>query len=129
TLDFGPNNQVVGNASFTGGTTTGTGSLLANDYNVNGGTIAVSLAGNNVFLTKNGAASAALTATNTYTGQTTVNSGNLSVSFLNDFGTPSGIGNPPTNIVEDLKLNGGTFTYIGATATSTNRLFQLNGQA
>ncbi|WP_210205646.1 autotransporter-associated beta strand repeat-containing protein [Pseudaminobacter salicylatoxidans] len=59
----------------------------------------------------------------TYTGSTTINSGVLAVSCLNDGGVASSIGLSSAD-ASNLVINGGTLRYIG-TGGSTNRQFTL----
>ncbi|MGD0038750.1 MAG: autotransporter-associated beta strand repeat-containing protein, partial [Bacteroidota bacterium] len=75
-------------------------------------------------LTKTGAASLTLSATNSsYTGVTTISGGTLSVPSLTTGGSNSSIG-ASTSVAANLVINGGTLKYTGA-AASTDRLFTL----
>ena len=71
-----------------------------------------------------GSATWLLTASNTYTGPTTLTGGTLVVPTLANGGQPSAIG-AATNNSANLVFNGGTFQYTGASATS-DRGFTLN---
>ena len=74
-------------------------------------------------ITKNGTGKLTLSTINKYTGKTIVNGGTLEVSTIDDGGAISTIGaatNAPANIV----LNGGKFSFTGATA-SIDRGFTL----
>jgi fibronectin-binding autotransporter adhesin len=64
-----------------------------------------------------------LSATNTYTGPTSILGGTLSVSVMANGGTNSNIG-ASSNLASNLVINGGTLAYIGA-AVGTDRLFTL----
>ena len=65
-----------------------------------------------------------LTAENTYTGKTTITSGNLSAPVITDGSQPSSIGqsNPAA---ANLLFNGGSLIYEGAQDTFTDRDFSL----
>lgn len=110
------NNLVLGNTLTIAGQGSGALSLSG----------AISGAGG---LTLSGASVVNLSAANSYTGITTINSGVLSVSLLSIEGTgttgstPSGIGQS-NNSAANLVLNGGALQYTGAAAT-TDRLFTL----
>lgn len=79
-----------------------------------------------VSLVKTGSGTQSLSGTgNSYTGSTTLSGGTLSVTRLVDGGAASSIGQS-TNAAGNLVLNGGALSYVGA-ATSTNRLFTING--
>lgn len=110
------NNLILTTTLTIGGT--GTGAL-----NLSG---AVSGAGG---LTVSAASVVTLSAANSYTGPTTINSGILSISSLLAEGTgatglnPSGIGQSNA-AASNLILNGGTLRYTGPT-TSSDRLFTL----
>ncbi|MGI9455668.1 MAG: autotransporter-associated beta strand repeat-containing protein, partial [Aeoliella sp.] len=71
-------------------------------------------------LIKSGGAPIELTAANSYSGDTTINQGQLSVRQLADAGSPSGIGVGQTVF---LSGDGGRLRYTGTTAASTNRDF------
>ena len=63
---------------------------------------------------------------NTYRGTTTINGGILSVGRLANIDTTSSIGRgTAAGSAADLVFGGGTLQYIGAAATSTNRLFTI----
>ncbi len=75
-------------------------------------------------LTKTGASLWTLPNTNTYTGITTLSGGTLRVNVLANGGAASGIGQSaaaPGNLV----LAGGTLSYTGAVAASTDRQFTV----
>jgi fibronectin-binding autotransporter adhesin len=60
-----------------------------------------------------------------YTGSTIVNQGQTYITNVANAGTASSLG-AATAAASNLVLNGGTMTYIGDTATSTDRLFTLS---
>ena len=75
-------------------------------------------------LTKAGTGTWTLSGTNTYTGETTLSNGTLSVAAIGDGGVAGNLGQAAataTNIVFD----GGTLQYTGNTATS-DRAFTIN---
>ena len=74
-------------------------------------------------IVKSGNGTQVLTASNTYTGVTTVSGGTISVSTLANGGSNSNIGSS-TNSAANLVLNGGILKYTGA-GVSSNRLFTL----
>ncbi len=79
-----------GNVRITGGTVhTGTISKSGTDYDIQGGQIEAVLAGT-AGLTKSGAGNASLTASNTYSGGTTINAGTLVVSGAGGLGDAAG---------------------------------------
>jgi fibronectin-binding autotransporter adhesin len=75
-------------------------------------------------ITKTGAGLLSLTASNTYSGVTTVNGGTLAVSSLANGGLPSAIG-ASSSASANLNLNGGTLRYTGP-ATAVNRGLIVN---
>ena len=78
-------------------------------------------------LTKTGAGTLILSASNTYTGVTRISAGTLQVATLANGSSNSGIG-ASSNAATNLILNGGTLEYTGA-AVSTNRLFSLQASS
>lgn len=78
-------------------------------------------------LTKTGAGTLHLNASNTYGGVTRINAGTLQATTLANGGSASSIGSSST-AASNLILNGGTLEYIGA-AVSTNRLFSLQASS
>ena len=76
-----------------------------------------------VTVTKSGNGTQAFLGLNGYTGNTTINSGVLSVSNLANGGSASGIGSS-SNASTSLVLNGGTLRYTGNT-TSTDRNYTI----
>ena len=64
-----------------------------------------------------------LTATNTYTGVTTINAGTISVGTIGNGGAAGNLGQA-TNASTNIVLGGGTLKYTGSTATS-DRAFTI----
>ncbi|MFN0077667.1 MAG: beta strand repeat-containing protein, partial [Prosthecobacter sp.] len=134
TIQLMANNSYSGTTTISAGTlqigiggttgTLGTGAVTNNaSLMINRSdaiTVANTISGTGT-VTKAGAGTTTLSATNSYTGATVINSGTLSVSSLANGGTGSGIGSA-TSSSANLVLNGGTLQYTGA-AASTDRLF------
>jgi autotransporter-associated beta strand protein len=107
-----------------------------NRFNISGGSLTItngiSQAGGVVAtLAKVGGNTLTLAGSNTYTGQTIISAGTLSVSDLENGGVASNIGASPvvaTGAVPNLLLNGGTLLYTGA-ASSTNRGYQIQASS
>ena len=76
-LALGSYNATVGEVTLNSGSITGSGTLTGSSYTVSSGTIAPTLAGLGVTLTKTGLGSVALNAAETLTGKTTVSAGTL----------------------------------------------------
>jgi autotransporter-associated beta strand protein len=86
------NNTITrsGNVTISGGSVeTGAISKSGSDYNIQGGTVGAVLAGT-AGLTKSGSATAALTGTNTYSGNTTINGGTLGLYSAEGLGNAAG---------------------------------------
>ena len=86
------NNTITrsGNVTISGGSVeTGTVSKSGSAYDIQGGSVGAVLAGT-AGLTKSGSATAALTGTNTYSGNTTINGGTLSVYSAGGLGNATG---------------------------------------
>jgi fibronectin-binding autotransporter adhesin len=136
----------IGNLTVNSGVANVTsGTLTATNVTLNGGTLGGTTGSFKVntggsFALSNGAVSAILSGTgnlsmsgagntvtissaSTYTGNTTITAGTLSVGTLAAGGTASGIGGANASQV-NLVLNGGTLQYTGATV-STNRNMTL----
>ena len=116
------------NESVTVGSLFGAGTIALSSgiqLSVNGsGTYKGTIAGTGGGVTMTGTGGTlSLTGTNSYTGNTTVTSGTLSVNTLANAGANSAIG-AANNGAADLVLNGGTLKYTGA-AVATNRLFSV----
>jgi len=78
-------------------------------------------------LYKEGPGTALLEGLSTYTGETTIKGGTLSVVHLGDGGSPSGIGQS-SNDSSKLIINGGALQYSGA-GDSTDRGFKIGNTA
>jgi len=79
TVALGSYNATVGSVTLNSGSLTGSGTLTGTSYNVSSGTIAPTLAGAGVTLTKTGAGTVTLNAAQTFTGKTTVSQGTLAL--------------------------------------------------
>ena len=77
TLALGSYNATVGEVTLNSGSITGSATLTGSSYTVSSGTIAPTLAGSGVTLTKTGLGSVTLNAAETFTGKTTVSAGTL----------------------------------------------------
>ena len=73
--------------------------------------------------TKNGSGKVVISNTNNYTGKTLINEGTVEFSKFTNGGVGSPIG-AASNASENIELNGGRLSFIGAT-TSVNRGFKL----
>lgn len=123
TLDIATYTDTVGAVTLNSGSIAGTsGVLTGGSYAVRSGSISAILGGSGN-LTKTTAGTVTLSGLNTYTGQTLVNDGILSVSTLADAGVASNLGQT-TNAANRLLLNGGILQYTGGTV-STNRGFTV----
>ncbi len=77
-LNIGGLSASIGPLRISGGTLTGTGTLLSNSsYNVRGGRIDANLSGGSIGLSKSSSTTAVLCGTNSYSGRTTVAGGTL----------------------------------------------------
>ena len=100
-----------GNLTISGGSLqTGTVSKSGSDYNIQGGSIGAVLAGT-AGLTKSGTATAYLTGANTYSGNTTINGGILSLSSAGDLGNAAG--------AVTVNTGGTLYTHSGLTISRT----------
>jgi autotransporter-associated beta strand protein len=88
TLSLGNNSDTVGNVVLETGSLTGTGgTLTATNYDMRSGTVTANLAGNGTALFKSGSGGLSLTGTNTYTGGTTINGGDVTFNNSSALGT------------------------------------------
>ncbi len=120
--------------TYTGGTTITAGALQLGDGSANNGSVTGAIVDNASLiiadptsqsvsntisgtgsLTKTGAGTATLAAGNSFTGPTTINQGELSISADSSLGTVS------TPTVGQLTINGGTLKTTGSFALSANR--------
>ena len=135
-LNIGANNNTVNGLQVTGGTVSGTTGVLTStaDYDVQGGSISAILGGTKG-LNKSGAGTATLSASNTFSGATTVSAGKLT---LNASGNNAISGNisitggtlelSRSNQIVDSKavsVAGGTFSILGSSETVGS--LKLNG--
>src|SRR5882724_7204651 len=118
---------ISGNLAL-GGTRTfsiGDSSNAANDL-----TVSAVVSGAGFGLTKTGAGTLTVSGLNTYTGQTLIQGGTLSVNTLTNLSSSSSLGAPTTTANGTIKIGNtttdGTLSYTGATA-STNRVVDLAG--
>ncbi len=79
-------------------------------------------------LVKQGAGTAFLTSTNSYSGLTILEGGILNVSNFSDYGANGGLGNRSADGGGNVGIlfRGGTLQYTGSTAQSTNRAIRLS---
>ncbi len=105
-LDFGGSTQTTGALTLTGGAIQN-GGLNASAFNVQNGAISAVLGGSGV-LTKSGAGTVTLSAANTYTGGTLIQSGTLQLSGAGTLGATSGT----------LGVSGGALDLGGSTQTT-----------
>ena len=107
------NNTITrsGNLTISGGSVeTGTISKSGSDYNIQGGTVGAVLAGT-AGLTKSGSATAYLTGANTYSGNTTIDGGILSLSSAGELGNAAG--------AVTVNTGGTLYTHSGLTISRT----------
>ncbi|MFN2507154.1 MAG: beta strand repeat-containing protein [Chthoniobacterales bacterium] len=136
--------QTINNAITLSGasqTWSATSGSLVFGGNIDMGTTALSIGGNfnttinNIVsgsgtFTKTGTGILALAGANTYTGQSSINAGSVSVNSLANLASPSALGAPMTSALGTIKIGatttGGTLIYTGGT-TTTNRVIDLAG--
>jgi fibronectin-binding autotransporter adhesin len=96
-LDIGASTQAVSAVTLNSGTIQGAGGTLqGTSYAVNAGTVSTTLAGAGVNLTKDTAGTVVLSGSNSYTGTTSVISGNLQVTGSLASGSAVTVGNTTT---------------------------------
>jgi fibronectin-binding autotransporter adhesin len=80
---------------------------------------------------KTGAGTLLLSGANTYSGQTQIQAGTLAVNTLANLSASSGLGMPTTAANGTIKIGSGatgaTLSYLGPTASVTNRVVDLSG--
>jgi fibronectin-binding autotransporter adhesin len=131
TLNIGDRSRSIGTFQITGGTvqadTSGTGGVLTSDatFDVQGGTVEAVLAGDQG-LAKTGAAEAVLKADNSYTGNTTITQGTLTLAGQGQINASSPILNEATfRIADDVAahtvstISGSGTTQLGTDARLT----------
>ena len=117
TLALGSYNTTAGAVTLNSGSITGSGTLTGTGYTVSSGTIAPTLAGAGVTLTKTGLGSVTLNAAETFTGKTTISAGTLILG--------SGSSLASTNINLGTRASQGT---LDASALSGGAITIGNGQ-
>ncbi|MBU3665816.1 MAG: hypothetical protein FGM15_08080 [Chthoniobacterales bacterium] len=122
-FNIGTFNEAVGAVTLTEGTISGTtGVLTGSSYDLQNGSVTANLGGAGINLAKTGSGTVVLSsATNSYTGTTTVGGGVLRVTNLVNANTNSSIGAGTTVIL----TNGGVLDYAGTTNSSMNRGINL----
>jgi fibronectin-binding autotransporter adhesin len=120
-LDLNGFNETIASLSGAGSLTLGDGTLTTGDNNAST-TFSGTISGTGNFV-KQGIGTMTLSGSNSYTGETIISGGVLSVGSLANGGSNSGIG-ASSNAASNLGLDGGTLQYIGP-ATSTDRLFTV----
>ena len=115
TLNLGALSKSIGAFQITGGAVTGAGALTGNaDYDIQGGIVAAVLAGNSGLVkTQDGVAT--LEGINTYTGDTNVLGGTLSIS------------NPYLNDLADVRISSGAMLDLSFLGGDTVGLLYLDG--
>ena len=108
TLAIGANNEQVGVVTLTSGSITGsTGVLTGSSYAVQSGSVSAILGGTGVALTKTTAGTVTLSGANTYTGNTSIQAGTLSINAAAALG-----GGGAVNLGV-ASTSSGTLTYTG----------------
>jgi fibronectin-binding autotransporter adhesin len=88
TLSIGNNNDTVGNVTLETGSITGTGgTLTSTNYDFRSGSVSANLAGTGTTMTKSSSGGLSLTGTNSYTGGTTINGGEVTFNNSSALGT------------------------------------------
>jgi autotransporter-associated beta strand protein len=129
TLDL--NNQTISNVIVLadGATLTG-GTFAASALPTTTGTLDVVLEGAGTTLTKTDGGRLELTGENTYTGATSVSGGGtIAIASFGDTGGASPLGITTLSNPANLVLGGATLEFNGATNTSTDRSFTVEGSA
>jgi autotransporter-associated beta strand protein len=130
TLSLGSNNDTVGNVILEGGSNiSGTGgTLTSTNYDFRSGSVSANLAGTGTTLTKSTSGGLSLTGTNTYTGGTTNNGGDITFNNSSALGTgaiafgPNGLDSmslmstAPVSLSNNIIINDLSAT-VGRTAT------------
>jgi autotransporter-associated beta strand protein len=116
TLNLGSFANTTSSLLLQSGLITGSGSLSATSFNLQGGMLAASLVGSGS-LSMTGSGAATISSSNSYSGGTTLSGGTLTVSAVNNLGAGP------------LVLDGGMLQVLGTSFTSTSALPSVNTTA
>jgi|GEM_PF-5090489 len=139
TLSLGTNNDTVGNVVLEAGSNiAGTGgTLTSTNYDMRSGSVTANLAGTGTTLTKSSSGGLSLTGTNTYSGGTTINGGDVTFNNSSALGTgaiafgPNGLDSmslmSTTAVslsnditINDLSLTAGRTATLGSFSTASS---------
>ncbi len=127
TVDMANLADAIGSFTLMSGTLTGAGTGRINasgGYNLQSGVINGGLLGSGGSVTKTTAGTVTTTGAHTYSGSTSITGGVLAVTTISNGGVNSTLGNN-SSAAGNLILDGGTLSYVGSGAGSTDRLFTL----